>query len=147
VIHVSRRVDDDGPHAVFTLNGQTIDVLYQNGETIIVRAGRGRDQVTFDESAAATWRAEFFGEAGNDTLTGASSADLLDGGPGRDFLIGRGGLDTLIGNRRDQFFEDDLPVAADDALLALALGTRRRRRGLAWLDQTGHGYIGDTEKE
>jgi Ca2+-binding RTX toxin-like protein len=41
--------------------------------------------------------ADFFGEGGNDTLTGSGSNQLLDGGAGSDRLNGFGGDDTLIG--------------------------------------------------
>src|SRR5262249_2455608 len=90
-IRVSRRVDEDGPHAVFQINGQTIDQVYSNGETIFVFAGAGNDVVVLNESAKGWWKAEFHGEEGNDILIGVNPDDDLRGGPGLDSLIGPSG--------------------------------------------------------
>ena len=40
---------------------------------------------------------DFFGEGGNDTLTGGAGDNNLDGGSGNDNLFGEGGNDTLTG--------------------------------------------------
>src|SRR5262249_50383083 len=42
-------------------------------------------------------RANLFGGAGNDTLTGGSGADMLFGQAGNDTLLGKGGADFLFG--------------------------------------------------
>ena len=67
--------------------------------TVLIRIfGRGgHDQLTLNEANGALPRAEMFGEAGNDTLTGGSGNDTLNGGPGNDTLLGKGGTDTLFG--------------------------------------------------
>ena len=96
-IRVSRRDGPNGAEVIIEINGQTIVGDYLGGETVRVLAGRGDDTVIFDESAAATWRAELFGEAGNDHLVGSLRNDLLDGGKGHDVLDGGGGDDTLQG--------------------------------------------------
>ena len=57
----------------------------------------GNDQISLDESNGALPKANLFGEAGNDTLSGGSGADVLNGGPGLDTLLGRGGADSLLG--------------------------------------------------
>src|SRR5262249_9434946 len=79
------------------INGQTFVAGYANGETIIVFAGAGDDQVFMDDSAGLKWSAEFFGESGNDHLVGNGRNDVLVGGDGADILEGQGGRDVLIG--------------------------------------------------
>src|SRR5262249_14455819 len=97
VIVVRRIVDASGaPHAVITINGQTLDAIYRNGETVTVNGLGGNDLIIMDDSAF-TWSAHFFGGAGNDTLIGGVKGDLLDGGSGNDALLGQGGDDTLRG--------------------------------------------------
>lgn len=95
-IQISRRVGSDGPEVVAEINGETIVVGYQDGETVSVFAGAGNDHVTVNPSVN-TWRAELFGEDGNDHLVGSGQDDLLDGGRGIDHLEGLGGEDELIG--------------------------------------------------
>jgi Ca2+-binding RTX toxin-like protein len=57
----------------------------------------GNDTITIDESNGAMPRANIFGGAGNDTLTGGSGADMLFGQDGNDTLLGKGGSDFLFG--------------------------------------------------
>ena len=102
-IHISRRVGPDGPEVVAGINGQTIVAGYQGGDTISVYAGAGNDSVTVDASVT-TWRANLFGEAGNDHLVGGPLADLLDGGYGNDRLEGAESDDTLIGGPGQDIF-------------------------------------------
>jgi Ca2+-binding RTX toxin-like protein len=95
VIVVRRSVDASGaPHAVITINGQILDAIYRNGETVTVNGLGGNDLIIMDVSAF-TWSAAFFGGAGNDTLQGGVKGDLLDGGSGNDALLGQGGDDIL----------------------------------------------------
>lgn len=66
--------------------------------TLIRILGReGADQLTLNEANGALPKAEMFGEAGDDTLTGGSGGDVLEGGPGNDTLLGKGGTDRLFG--------------------------------------------------
>ena len=85
-IRVGRQVGPNGPQAVVRLNGETQLYDYLDGETIFVFAGAGNDRVTMDASAGLRWRAEFYGEEGNDHLLGGATSDLLDGGAGLDVL-------------------------------------------------------------
>lgn len=101
VIVIRRRVTAGGPEAVLQINGVESAVRYSNGQTIRVFAGKGNDVVVMDESTAVTWSSQLYGEAGNDTLIGASRGDLLDGGNGKDALLGLGGDDTLVGGKGD----------------------------------------------
>jgi Ca2+-binding RTX toxin-like protein len=61
----------------------------------------GGDTITLDESSGALPAAEFFGGAGNDTLTGGSGADQLFGQADNDTLLGKGGNDLLFGGDGD----------------------------------------------
>lgn len=97
VIIVHRVVAPDGPHAVITLNGTTIDVPYLEGETVTVNGLGGNDLIVMDPGVT-TWTAAFFGGAGNDTLIGAGLNDFLDGGDGNDDLLGGAGNDMLLGD-------------------------------------------------
>jgi Ca2+-binding RTX toxin-like protein len=57
----------------------------------------GHDTLTLSEINGALPRANLFGGAGNDTLTGGSGADQLFGEAGNDTLLGKGGFDFLFG--------------------------------------------------
>ncbi|MDG3008156.1 beta strand repeat-containing protein [Paludisphaera mucosa] len=57
----------------------------------------GNDVITLNEANGALPKANLFGGAGNDTLTGGSGADLLFGQDGNDTLLGKGGVDFLFG--------------------------------------------------
>src|SRR6516165_9386162 len=57
----------------------------------------GNDTITLDEANGALPKANLFGGAGNDTLTGGSGADQLFGQAGNDTLLGKGGNDFLFG--------------------------------------------------
>ena len=60
----------------------------------------GNDTITLNEANGALPRANLFGGAGNDTLTGGSGGDLLFGQAGNDTLLGKGGIDFLFGGSR-----------------------------------------------
>ena len=57
----------------------------------------GNDTITLNEANGALPRANLFGGAGNDVLTGGSGGDLLFGQAGNDTLLGQGGFDFLFG--------------------------------------------------
>jgi Ca2+-binding RTX toxin-like protein len=61
----------------------------------------GNDSLSLDEANGTLPRADIFGGAGNDTLTGGSGNDVIDGGSGNDTLLGRGGNDLLVGGAGD----------------------------------------------
>jgi Ca2+-binding RTX toxin-like protein len=97
---------------VITVARDAAGTLRVNGGAIAVRGGTptvanttliqifgrdGNDRLTLDEANGALPKANLFGEAGNDILTGGSGADTLNGGPGHDTLFGKGGIDHLLG--------------------------------------------------
>jgi Ca2+-binding RTX toxin-like protein len=57
----------------------------------------GHDTITLDETNGPLPRANLFGGAGNDTITGGAGNDLLFGQAGNDTLLGKGGFDQLFG--------------------------------------------------
>ena len=62
----------------------------------------GNDTITLNEANGALPRANLFGGAGNDTLTGGSGGDMLFGQAGNDTLLGKGGFDFLFGGSRER---------------------------------------------
>ncbi|MEO2088429.1 MAG: calcium-binding protein, partial [Gemmataceae bacterium] len=84
------------------VNGGAVTVLggtptVANTALIQVFGQGGNDTLTLNEASGALPRANLFGGAGNDTLTGGSGADLLFGQAGNDTLLGKGGNDFLFG--------------------------------------------------
>ena len=57
----------------------------------------GNDTLSLNEANGALPKANIFGGADNDVLTGGSGADLLFGQAGNDTLFGKGGADLLFG--------------------------------------------------
>src|SRR4051794_31431252 len=73
----------------------------QAGRPIIANLGDQDDRATSRTSRSA----QFFGEDGNDRLSGWAGRDTLDGGNGDDVLIGNSGGDRLrAGAGNDQLF-------------------------------------------
>jgi Ca2+-binding RTX toxin-like protein len=68
-----------------------------NTALIQVFGQAGNDTITLNEANGALPRANLFGGAGNDTLTGGSGGDQLFGQSGNDTLLGKGGVDSLFG--------------------------------------------------
>jgi Ca2+-binding RTX toxin-like protein len=64
---------------------------------IQVFGAAGNDTLSLDEANGPLPKANLYGSAGNDTLTGGSGNDLLFGGAGNDTLLGKGGVDGLFG--------------------------------------------------
>jgi Ca2+-binding RTX toxin-like protein len=84
------------------VNGGAVPVLggtptVANTAQMQVFGQGGNDAVTLNETNGALPRANLFGGAGNDTLTGGSGADMLFGQSGNDTLLGKGGFDFLFG--------------------------------------------------
>jgi hypothetical protein len=118
-ILVKRQVGPDGAQALIEINNKAQVFNYINGETINVYAGAGNDHVEMDPSAGSNWKAQFFGEDGNDRLIGGALDDLLDGGPGNDFLDGAGGDNVLIGGGgHDTLRNGHAPLAASTIVAA-----------------------------
>jgi Ca2+-binding RTX toxin-like protein len=87
----------ENPQIVMNFNGTPFVTDYVNCSTIRVKAGLGHDTVVMGPSASTHWRAELFGEDGNDTLIGTTFNDKLDGGLGDDSITGREGNDKITG--------------------------------------------------
>jgi Ca2+-binding RTX toxin-like protein len=68
-----------------------------NTSLIQVFGQAGNDVITLDQANGALPRANLFGGAGNDTITGGAGNDMLFGQSGNDTLIGGGGFDFLFG--------------------------------------------------
>src|SRR5690349_5227041 len=84
------------------VNGGAITVVggtptVANTSLIRVFGQGGNDVLTLSEVNGALPASNLFGGAGNDVLTGGSSADQLFGQAGNDSLLGKGGADLLFG--------------------------------------------------
>src|SRR6266508_1311357 len=95
------------------VNGGAVPVLggtptVANTALIQVFGQGGNDTITLNEANGALPRANLFGGAGNDTLTGGSGADMLFGQAGNDTLLGKGGFDFLFGGS-----ENDILIGGD----------------------------------
>jgi Ca2+-binding RTX toxin-like protein len=111
-------IGDDSDNVIVVGRNAAGTILVNNGaipisggtatvtNTVLIEVfGRdGNDELTIDQAGGAMPAAHLFGEAGKDTLTGASAVDELAGGPGSDTLIGRGGNDQLFGDADDDTF-------------------------------------------
>jgi Ca2+-binding RTX toxin-like protein len=77
-------------------NGPVWDSQYF-GETVFVYGGRGNDRIEMLPGEGPPWKAEFYGQDGNDTLRGGAAGDVLNGGSGVDTIQGGGeGMDTIF---------------------------------------------------
>src|SRR3954470_9301653 len=68
-----------------------------NTSLIQVFGQAGNDTITLNEANGALPRANLFGGAGNNTITGGSGSDMLFGQADNDTLLGKGGADLLFG--------------------------------------------------
>ncbi|HET9217612.1 MAG TPA: calcium-binding protein [Terriglobia bacterium] len=68
-----------------------------NTALIQVFGQAGNDTLALNETNGALPRANIFGGAGNDSMTGGSGGDMLFGQSGNDTLLGKGGFDFLFG--------------------------------------------------
>jgi Ca2+-binding RTX toxin-like protein len=88
------------------VNGGAVAVIggtptVANTSLIQVFGLAGNDQIALNEAGGALPAAQLSGGAGNDTLTGGSSADQLSGQAGNDTLLGKGSTDLLFGGSGD----------------------------------------------
>src|SRR5919112_1217590 len=84
------------------VNGGAVPILGGTptvGNTSLIQAFGlgGNDTISLNEANGALPRANLFGGAGNDTVTGGSGADQLFGQADNDTLLGKGGADFLLG--------------------------------------------------
>ena len=72
--------------------------LVTNVSKIIVRGGRGEDEIEIDDAGGGLPPAFVRGGGDNDTIVGSNGDDDLRGGSGNDLILGRDGDDNLLGN-------------------------------------------------
>ena len=102
----------DSLNNTITLSRDPAGKILVNGGAVVVAGGTptvantaliqvfgqaGNDTVALNEGAGALPRANLFGGAGNDSVTGGSGGDQLFGQAGNDTLLGKGGFDFLFG--------------------------------------------------
>lgn len=95
------------------VNGGAVNVpggtpTVANTALIQVFGQGGNDTITLNQTNGALPRANLFGGAGNDTLTGGAGGDMLFGQSGNDTLVGGGGFDFLFGGS-----ENDVLIGGD----------------------------------
>jgi cyclophilin family peptidyl-prolyl cis-trans isomerase/PKD repeat protein len=93
--------------------GKTVIGTFKPTGRMQVFGRGGSDSITI--SKGISYKADLFGEAGNDTLMGGDANDILVGGAGNDSLAGNGGRDILIGGVGTDKLDGG---AGDDILLA-----------------------------
>src|SRR5690348_7211873 len=108
----SLTVFGDNLDNTITVSRNAAGTLLVNGGAVTVKGGTptvantaliqvfgqgGNDNITLNEASGALPRANLFGSAGNDVLTGGSGNDMLFGQSGNDTLLGKGGFDLLFG--------------------------------------------------
>lgn len=71
------------------------------GASITIYAGAGNDTLVGDQNVILSNQAFFYGDAGNDSITGSIANDELYGGTGADSLYGQRGDDILMGESGD----------------------------------------------
>ena len=97
---VTVRVNGANEADIFTAGDDTRDLntydlaLYTNAQATQALAGRDVVQLSQTQKLGV----DFFGQGGNDTLTGSSSGDQVHGDGGKDRLLGENGNDTLWGD-------------------------------------------------
>jgi len=105
-------VNGDNQDNTITVSRDVAGNLLVNGGAVSIKGGSptvantklvkvfglaGNDTISLDEANGALPKANLYGGAGNDTLTGGSGNDLLFGDAGNDTLLGKGGFDLLFG--------------------------------------------------
>lgn len=124
VVHVSQR--EDGSLDV-TVNGQSTNIVLEDGQELAIRTGGGDDKVTVesnvevnidvdsgdgDDVIVALGSGNDRIEAGNgdDTITVAEGGNYVDGGRGDDTIIATGGDSAVYGG----YGEDTIIVTGDN---------------------------------
>lgn len=102
----------DNQDNTITVSRDVAGALLVNGGAVSIKGGSptvantklvkvfglaGNDTLALDETNGALPKANLYGGAGNDILTGSSASDQLFGEAGNDVLLGKGGVDLLFG--------------------------------------------------
>jgi Ca2+-binding RTX toxin-like protein len=105
-------VTGDAQDNTIEVSRNAAGALLVNGGAVSIRGGSatvantkliqmfgngGHDALSLNETNGALPKANLFGGAGNDVLTGGSGGDQLFGQKGNDVLLGKGGTDLLFG--------------------------------------------------
>jgi Ca2+-binding RTX toxin-like protein len=87
---------------IATLNGSSRSFDLRRVRRIVVQGGAGDDRITLDQSRGPiTLPTTLFGQAGNDSITGASGRDRIFGGVGNDRIGGGNNRDVIYGESGD----------------------------------------------
>jgi fibronectin-binding autotransporter adhesin len=119
LIQITRNPTPTNPNRVRLRITATIGDYSASNKTIVY-AGGGNDTIT---QANLTIPAEFYGEDGDDYLSGAMNDDWLVGGLGNDRINGSGGNNIIWGDNAptnpDDLTPQDSAIGGDDQLSAL----------------------------
>lgn len=106
----------DSPIEFETSERVVVDVTGSHGDDIMLgpkyggatfHGGAGDDQL-IAKATLQNSRHYFYGEAGNDTLSGGPGNDVLDGGTGNDLIHGRRGHNKIFGGHgNDTIYDGD----------------------------------------
>lgn len=90
----SIQLDQVGNNYVLNYNGTSYTYKKGSFNTIAGIGGNGNDTFTNNTKIDSV----FYGQGGNDTLTGGDGDDVLKGGNGNDYIDGRGGVNDITGD-------------------------------------------------
>lgn len=90
----SVQLDKVGNNYILNYNGTTYTYGLNAFNTIAGIGGNGTDTFTNNTNIKSV----FYGQGGDDILTGGSNSDVLKGGNGNDYINGRGGDDDITGD-------------------------------------------------
>ncbi|QDU28396.1 Hemolysin, chromosomal [Anatilimnocola aggregata] len=110
LVQLSRNATAANPSQVRLRLNSTI-ANYSASNKTIVYTGEGADVIT---QSTLTIPAEFYGEAGNDSLSGASNNDWLVGGLGNDQIQGGAGFNVIWGDNAPTNPGDSIPQMAEE---------------------------------
>lgn len=110
---------------------------------VVARGRGGNDLIEIANNVPK--RAQFEGDAGNDTLRGAAGRDVLLGGDGDDALYGGPGLDVIVGgNGADLINGSDPAIVSNDGDLLIAGTTAHDSTDIAWKAISAEWFSGRT---
>lgn len=101
------------PQNRIVVGGNGNDTFHEEYATVTAYGGAGADTFFGNETPTAVTQAFFYGDAGNDTITGSRGQDRLFGGTGDDTIYGEAAADVIYGN----YGKDKLYGGADNDIL------------------------------